>query len=571
MASEDIIIRMGMDASAFNRGLQSAKVQGKQFQSSINGIGASIAAVGLGALTAKTIAYAGTISDLSTRLGVSASALQELGYAASLSGGTLEDVAAGLGKLAVASQSALDGGDAGEEMQAAFARLGVTMQELKTMRLEDLFRKIGAGVRDAADVQTVLSDATKILGKNSANVLAAMRNDLDAAAEEARRLGLIIGDDVIAKLDDLGDTADTLGKRLVSAFAPTLSFLAEIAHRVVDLGALLANVVAIPARIAGAMAGGASPLAALNQAFDETVAESDRVLAGYEARQRGRAARAAAPIAREESDASNSKMVKEADQILKMRERIAEAQAAELGNAASQRLIAEQVANLQKESANDGKTLAEGAARASKVAAKEEELKGLEGIAHADRRKVIEAEIAALKKEQSKANPEEVKALERQQKMLELKKKEKALEKEQTESRKKFVELRGERGTAINAATEARGERLKFTLGDLAGANLRNVSDPTLRKDILAAREVSRLESQAGFLKNRGGVGDLAEAANRLSMADKVRAGITSIRDTERFPFANMDANISSIDESIAALLAQANEKGLNVQAIMAK
>ena len=86
----------------------------------------------------------------------------------------------------------------------------------------------------------------------------------------------------------------------------------------------------------------------------------------------------------------------------------------------------------------------------------------------------------------------------------------------------------------------------------------------------MAAREVSRLESQAGFLKNRGGVGDLAEAAKRLSVADKVRAGISSIRDTERFPFANMDANIASIDETMEALLTQARTDGLNVQAIMA-
>lgn len=142
--------------------------------------------------------------------------------------------------------------------------------------------------------------------------------------------------------------------------------------------------------------------------------------------------------------------------------------------------------------------------------------------------------------------------------------------KQQAEAEKKAKEIRGERGTAVGEAEAARGDRLKFTLGELAGANLRNVSDPQLRKDIMAAREVARLESQAGFLKNRGGVGDLAEAAKRLSVADKVRAGISSIRDTERFPFANMDSNIASIDDTMDALLEKAKTDGLNVRAIMA-
>lgn len=144
------------------------------------------------------------------------------------------------------------------------------------------------------------------------------------------------------------------------------------------------------------------------------------------------------------------------------------------------------------------------------------------------------------------------------------------LAKRQKEAERRAKEIRGERGTAITQAAEVRGERLKFTLEDLAGANARRIGDPQLRKDILAAREVARLESQAGFLKQRGGVGDLAEAAKRLSVADKVRAGITSIRDTERFPFANMDSNIASIDDTMEALLTQAKTDGLNVRALMA-
>jgi len=263
-------------------------------------------------------------------------------------------------------------------------------------------------------------------------------------------------------------------------------------------------------------------------------------------------------------------MVKEVDAVLKLRERIAEMQAAELGNVEQRKLIEEQIAKLKLEGANDEGTLAKAAKRNADIAALEAEKKGFIGDAHAERRMRLEEKITALKKEGSKANPEEIKALERQQKMLDLKKKDKALEKEQAAARKSFVELRGQRGTAVAAAEEARGERLKFTLAELSGANLRNVRDPALREDIMKAREVMQLEQQAGFLKQRGGVGDLAEAGKRLSMADKVRAGIKNISDTERFPFANMDSNIASIDETMELLLSQAKTDGLNVRAIMA-
>lgn len=567
MAAEDIIIRMGMDATAFNRGLQSAKVQAKALNSALGGVGMAVSAAGLAAMAAKAVEFGSKISDLSTRLGISTDALQEFEFAAKMSGSTLDEFVGGLQKLAKAQADALGGN---EETINSFAALGVSVEDLKTKRIEDIFKQIGRSVRDASDVQLVMADAMKVLGKASGPILAAMRNDLEAAAEEARRLGLIIGGDVMAKLDALGDSADTLGKRLVNAFAEPLVFLAEIGHRVMDLMGIVKSVSMIPVTIAGAIAGGASPLQAIKQAFNQSSDEVHQIIAGFEERQRPRAARAPTPIERDNVDAVNSKMVQEVNTVLKLRERIAELQAAELGNIEQRKLIEEQIAKLKLESVNDAGTLAKAAKRDADIAALEAEKKGFIGDAHAERRMRLEEKITALKKEGSKANPEEIKALERQAKMLDLKKKDKALEKEQAAARKSFVELRGQRATAVAAADEARGERLKFTLAELSGANLRNVRDPALREDIMKAREVMQLEQQAGFLKQRGGVGDLAEAGKRFSKAEQIRTGITNLNKGERFLFEQMDKGIQSIDDTMDALLESAKTDGLNVRAIMA-
>ena len=565
MAAEDIIIRMGMDANAFNRGLQSAKVQAKALNSALGGLGMSIGVASLTAMAAKAVEFGSKISDLSTRLGISTDALQEFEFAAKMSGSTLDEFVGGLQKLAKAQSDALGGN---EETINSFAALGVSVEDLKTKRIEDIFKAIGRSVRDASDVQLVMADAMKVLGKASGPILAAMRNDLEAAAEEAKRLGLIIGVDTIDKLDALGDSVDTFGKKIMSDLASPLTWVVDRLNEIIVFSKIaMLTIAGVGTMVVDRITGGKQKAQAT---FDAMAGEVARIIDEEAARQRPRTRRAPTPIERDNVEAVNSKMVQEVNAVLKLRERIAEMQAAELGNVEQRKLIEEQIAKLKLEGANDAGTLAKAAKRDADIAALEAEKKGFIGDAHAERRMRLEEKITALKKEGSKANPEEIKALERQAKMLDLKKKDKALEKEQTAARKSFVELRGQRATAVAAAEEARGERLKFTLAELSGANLRNVRDPALREDIMKAREVMQLEQQGQFLKYRGGIGDDVEARKRFSKAEQIRTGITNLNKGERFLFEQMENGIQSIDKSMADLLSQAEKDGLNVRAIMA-
>ena len=124
---------------------------------------------------------------------------------------------------------------------------------------------------------------------------------------------------------------------------------------------------------------------------------------------------------------------------------------------------------------------------------------------------------------------------------------------------------------AVKEVEKAKGERSKFTLAELAGANLRNVADPALRADIIKAREALQLEQQGERIKQRGGVGFFEQSQEAFSKAEKIRAGITSATESERFPFQSLDAGIKSIDESIDLLLSQAKSDGFVVQLKMRK
>ena len=543
MAFEDILIRMGMDTTAFNRSLQAAKVQAKSLNSALGSVGMAVSAAGLAAMAAKAVEFGSKISDLSTRLGISTDALQEFEFAAKMSGSTLDEFVGGLQKLAKAQADALGGN---EETINSFAALGVSVEDLKTKRIEDIFKQIGRSVRDASDVQLVMADAMKVLGKASGPILAAMRNDLEAAAEEARRLGLIIGGDVIEKLDALGDAADTLGKRLVNAFADPLVFLAEIGHRVMDFAEILYSVNPLLKTLPnffGAMSAGLNPIEAIRHAFAEMSDDVNTVIDRFETRNRPRAARARTPIERDSVDAVNSRMVQEVNAVLKLRERIAELQAAELGNVEQRKLIEEQIAKLKLESVNDAGTLAKAAKRDTDIAALEAQRKSLNGVDDADKRKAIEKQITDLKKEGSKANPEEIKALERQKQMLELKKKQAGLEREQKEFAQqmledvnKFTARKAELEGRVAEVESSRADRTKFTLAELAGANLRGISNPKLRADIIAAREAARLsgvDGKGGLAEQARMRGDTDEAERLFARADAIKSSLSSLKSSE--------------------------------------
>ena len=281
-------------------------------------MGAAAAGVAIAALAHKTVEYGGRINDLSARLGVSTDALQEFDYAMTLNGATLEDATAAMQKLGVARQEALEQG--GEKMDA-FKALGISAEQLKTMRLEDLFKTIGRSVRDAADVQTVMADAIQVMGKGSGNVLAAMRADLEAAGEEARRLGLIIGADTIAKLDELGDQSATVGKRLMAGIADPLLFVVEVIHKIVDGFKVAASFTARWAEMLGKISAGVSFKVAIQEKDDGIQSDLRDIAAGSDARGAGRttAPRGDAAL----NFAGDGVAVQEAAKVVALREKIA--------------------------------------------------------------------------------------------------------------------------------------------------------------------------------------------------------------------------------------------------------
>jgi len=290
----NIQANIGADGSGFFRELNRVKAAANNMGGSLVAgfgvpLGAAAAAGAITLLARKTLEYGGHLTDLESQLGVSTDALQELDYAASKNGASLEDVTSALQKLGVARAEALEMG--GPKLDS-FRALGISAEQLKSARLEDLFKAIGRSVRDSSDVQLVLADSIELMGKSSGKLLPAMRADLELAAEEARRMGLVIDNEVLQKLDEMGDKADATGKRLLAAFAPFITFVMEGVDTMLDGFSTFGSFAARWGEMIGKISAGVPIRQAIDEKDAGIKADLDAIAARQDAR---RASRATAP------------------------------------------------------------------------------------------------------------------------------------------------------------------------------------------------------------------------------------------------------------------------------------
>jgi hypothetical protein len=157
---------------------------------------------------ADTEAYGSKINDLSARSGIATDALQGVGYAAELSGSSVEGATLALEMLGRSMGEAKDGG---AEAAAAFQRLGVRVTDAGGN-----LRNTQEVMFDAADALLLLpagaernNVAMKLFGR-SAKELGALLSEggagIRAMVQEAKDLDLIMSKESVKAFDAFGDS-----------------------------------------------------------------------------------------------------------------------------------------------------------------------------------------------------------------------------------------------------------------------------------------------------------------------------------------------------------------------------
>ena len=197
----------------------------------IRGLGSSLVAFASVGFISQQVAgivdYAGKISDLSARVGVTTDFLQAADYAAQQFGARLEDVVVAVRELRRSSANALTnpkGPDA-----KAFQDLGISLERLRTMSAEDLFRAVAKAMENSAISGQKLNDVMSVLGRSAASLIPMLRGGFSGIEAEARRLGIVIEKDIVDKLDEAGDKWARMQLQAKAALAPIISWVLSLA------------------------------------------------------------------------------------------------------------------------------------------------------------------------------------------------------------------------------------------------------------------------------------------------------------------------------------------------------
>ena len=147
---------------------------------------------GIASFARDAMAGAAHIHEMSEELGIGASRLQELQYAATESGVSVESLQTGLGKL----QKIMGQDTATKETAEAFDKLGLTFEAVKALEPEKQLDVIleQLGKMPAGAERTAVS--MELLGKSGATLLPMIQN-LDALSEQAHATGNVLDDETI--------------------------------------------------------------------------------------------------------------------------------------------------------------------------------------------------------------------------------------------------------------------------------------------------------------------------------------------------------------------------------------
>jgi len=244
-------VELGLNDSKFVQGLRGALHTLEGFGSTLQHFGQQVGEIGhkmglLGAaitgpmlLAAHSFADSGhELEAMSKRTGISVGALQELGFAAKVSGASLEDVGVAIKKMQKLIGEALI--DPAGAAALALQDLGFTAEGLQKMlpdeQLDAILKRLEQFPTAAERARAALS----VFGRSGTNLLPMIEN-LSKTRAEARRLGLVMSDQDVAAAVELEGawirlkaTVTSLWNAVGAALAPSLTAAAK---RMVELAA----------------------------------------------------------------------------------------------------------------------------------------------------------------------------------------------------------------------------------------------------------------------------------------------------------------------------------------------
>lgn len=223
-----LMAMLGLNNSSFLKKLhesrEEAKEAGREIASSLGEVvteklGEFISVAAIEEAIRGTIEWGEQVSVLSQRLGISTEAVQQWDYALKLNNSSIQSAATFFEKLATSRRKAMEGKD--EQIQA-FRELGITIDDLKNKRIEDIAKQI-AEVFESGDPQKLIGALRDVGGKGAGEMVVAFRDGLAELLDEAPK----VGDAVIDSLREAADASKSIWMEFRAGIAPLVADLTK--------------------------------------------------------------------------------------------------------------------------------------------------------------------------------------------------------------------------------------------------------------------------------------------------------------------------------------------------------
>jgi lambda family phage tail tape measure protein len=222
---------LGLDSAEFTKGIERAKQGVKSFASDTVPLLKNAALIGAAAFTGmtyKALQLADQISDLAAASELSVASVLKISDAFQQSGGQYDQAGKAIQKFSEVVDNAAKGS---LELQKAFGSVGISLSDLETMSVEQLFYKSVDGVSKLSDSATRAGTKMDLFGK-------AMRNIDMGGFNDQLKEGTGEFDDYAASIKAAADLSDKLEKKsrdlvliFVKELGPTLDRIFDTINR----------------------------------------------------------------------------------------------------------------------------------------------------------------------------------------------------------------------------------------------------------------------------------------------------------------------------------------------------
>lgn len=173
------------------------------------------ATAALAGLVHSTVTAADNIGDVSERIGVNNTALQELKFAAEQTDASFDDLVTGLKFI---SKNAVDAANGSKDLQKAFGDIPLRDVNGNIRPANELLLSFADRIADIPDEATRVNVAVKILGRNAIQLLPALKKGSEGLTEFARaahEAGIIFSPEDIARAQKYDDSLKVLRARFM--------------------------------------------------------------------------------------------------------------------------------------------------------------------------------------------------------------------------------------------------------------------------------------------------------------------------------------------------------------------